>query len=488
MKKNIKNKIAFIFFIILIFVIVSFLIYGIIISRRKDSFLLDINNNCVLFDKESNGVDTVTGGKVEKRWDNEFYFINQNEEQYSLGSDSVVYDKSSDNIYLLGANHLVEKNGNVKKNNNLTTIYSDNNSYFFKLADRKYLIISKEIKSSDESLFTKKYLVITLDKQGNASLLNDSININTINPMVLTYSNFRFDVANEKLFVAKDDENGIDLKSINGSTNEYIPVFKVSSSDETKPANNSKLTKGLNELIYNFNQYVSINKSSGGYNEVNSYNNVVINGMDNTMNGGSNNNTNFNQSSNVTNYINNVSLRGLVAGANFIDVSYLVTDPYNKFQTVYLLVSDGVSSTKIIIDKYNISYRIYNLEVNTKYTISLGYIETIDANNLEDSIVDVVNIKTKKPVASFKIDKLSNGYVYYTLFTDKNYRFSSGTINFYVDDFVFDSKTIDDSQISNNSYSDKFKLEDGFRYDIKLEDVFFDNVKIDYDISRGFVK
>ena len=62
------------------------------------------------------------------------------------------------------------------------------------------------------------YLLVELDKIGNAKLSNNKINLKTISPTKLVTSKYTFDIANEILTYGSDI---IDLKKIIGSTNTY---------------------------------------------------------------------------------------------------------------------------------------------------------------------------------------------------------------------------------------------------------------------------
>ena len=53
-----------------------------------------------------------------------------------------------------------------------TVIKSSVITKFYKLADRKYLVVDKDIKTSDGLLSTNEFLMIDLDKVGNATLVN----------------------------------------------------------------------------------------------------------------------------------------------------------------------------------------------------------------------------------------------------------------------------------------------------------------------------
>ena len=78
--------------------------------------------------------------------------------------------------------------------------------------------------------------MVELDKQGNAKLSNNKLQLKTISETTLVTSKYTFDIANEKLNYGKYD---IDLKKIIGSSNQYVKESE-NSSDTDKNGGNGK--------------------------------------------------------------------------------------------------------------------------------------------------------------------------------------------------------------------------------------------------------
>ena len=213
---NRKNKIFISLFVIIILAIVGILIYSVKLTGYKTNRVYDINENHVLFADDFSYVDTRDGGKIEKSWDNEYRFISNENVSYPLGTSPVIYDKTLGEIIVIGKKYQVLSDGSIKEIDDNFEAKDSVMPYFFKLQDRKYLIIYKEIMDENKTVYAKNYLMVDIDKQGNASLLNDTINVKTINPSKLSFDNYVFDVANEKLMYK---ESVIDLKQVIGSTN-----------------------------------------------------------------------------------------------------------------------------------------------------------------------------------------------------------------------------------------------------------------------------
>lgn len=494
-KLNNKNKIYIVIFTIIILIIIGILIFSLTLSQKKLKEVYSISTNSVVFDSESNLIDTSSGGEVVKKWDDLYYYIDKDDISYELGKTSVIYEKSKDEIQIFGDNYQVYSNGSTVKNNDTTVISDIKKVSFYKLSDRVYLIVSPEIYNKDKSIYTSKYLIVYIDKKGNASVLNDSVNLKTINPMSLVFDDYTFDIANEKLMF---DDEIIDLKQIIGSTNEYVPVEKEEETETEIDVDMKDFVNKYNSLVNSFQQYTENTVLSVGSNQAVSNNNFVVSdgSGSGSGSGSSSNSGSGNKVQNSLNIMKKVSLRGSISYPSFIDVSYVVTDLEDKYQAVYLLVTgviDDVQTTeKIILDKYATSYRINGLSPKHEYSISLGYVERIkgvDGNySPSDVIEDVINVRTTKSDIKLSIEKISKGYVYFNVKMTNNYALESGSIALYSDG-VFLSKVhinIDES-LKSSGFSSKIPLSDGSIMELKLEDAVYSGKNVDLNIKKKFV-
>ena len=477
---NKKNKFFIVLFVLIILAIIGILVYSVKLTGYKNNNVFAIGDNHVLYADDFSNVNTKNGGKIEKGWDNEYRFISNDNVSYPLGNTPVIYDSTTEEITVIGKKYQVVSDGSV---NEIDEIFNAKNSlmpYFFKLQDRKYLIIYKEIVDVNKTVYAKNYLIVDIDKQGNASLLNDSLNVKTINPIKLVFDNYIFDVANEKLTYK---ESVIDLKQVIGSTNEYVPREKK----EVKNEYDSKeLLDSYNELVKDFTQYSkNVNYAIAASNQISNNNTVIIN------NG---NNSNAESAENKTEILKRVSLRGVVTSTAYIDVSYIVTDPENKYQAVYLLVTgnfdNNIRTQKIVLDKYDTKYRISGVAFNNEYTISLGYIEIVineEEKNLVDNIEDVINVRTKDIEYSLTIDKIALGKAYFTYKMSSNYAFKSSDMALFVDGNEEASIPINyNSMISSKGFSGVFDLPNGNVYELRVINANYNNKIINANIYKKF--
>ena len=286
-KLNLKNKFYIGIFAIIILLIVGILVCSLFLSQKNGKVVYNVSNNCVIFDSETNLIDTSLGGEVTRKWGNNYYYVNQDKYSYEIGNTPVIYEKTNNEIQIFGDNYQVYSDGSVLKNNDLTVISNSKDSSFFKLSDRVYLIVSPEIYNDDKSIYTSIYLIVYIDKKGNASILNDSINLKTINPMNLLFDDYTFDIANEKLIIK---DNVIDLKQIIGSTNEYEE--KPKGSDVIFNVDMKDFVTKYNNLVNSFQQYTGSNFPVGSNQNI-SNNNFVINGNYNNQGNKVNNSVNI---------------------------------------------------------------------------------------------------------------------------------------------------------------------------------------------------
>ena len=482
---NAKNKILIIIFVVIILTIIGILVYSVKKVGLNNSSLYTITDKSVLFADDYSSINTKSGGSIKKTWNSEYHYVSNDNVSYTLGDTPVIYETVTGEVVVIGTKYHVIADGTVNKIDEVFKVDNSANPYFFKLADRKYLIIYREIYDENKTIYTKNYLLVDIDKQGNASLFNDALNVKTINPIKLTFENYIFDVANEKLYY-KDDV--VDLKQIIGSTNEYVEKEKK----EVYEFDSKALVDAYNELVKNFTQYANNHNYSMSANNGISGNTVIIN--DNTNQNSGSSSSSDDSDKNKTEIIKMVSLRGVVTSTAYIDVTYTVTDPENKYQAVYLLVTGNinnqVTTQKIILDKYNTKYRVPSVAANSEYTISLGYIEIIVENGekkLVDNIEDVINVRTKGIDYTLTIEKIAGAKVYYNYKMPTSYAFESANMVLLVDGIEKHSMPIVyNSMISSKGFSGYFELPVGNVYELRIKNARYQGRNVTTNIYKKF--
>lgn len=394
-KYDIRNKKSFVVILILsiaIICIFSLFIYKyskaskIFYLIESGTVLQDINKNYILIDDDAT---------LKIRWDDSYYLV-YGDEKINLGKKVITYNTITGKMKLYGTFYEISSDGKIVENKDETILQNTTDCKFYKMDDREYLLVDRVISSNDNSIEANNYLLVELDKAGNAKLSNNKINLKTISPTKLVTSKYTFDIANELLNFGKYD---IDLKKIIGSTNQYVPDNNVDDNDNdgNKDGDSSQ------------NIGTGTGQTGGG------------NGIGTGSGGGAGNVINNGDIGNVSDIgeimdkVKMTSIIRVVEGLTQIDVDYVVYDPYNEYKSVYVeVVGDGKVNV-INLSKIDNHITLDNLSVNTNYKLNFVYTTVnVDAETGEEELVpytfEQFDLKTKMPEYSISVYKISKVY------------------------------------------------------------------------------
>ena len=490
------NKINFTVFAIVIIVIIVLLIVCLRYVMGIDKTVYQIEANTFVYDSEYVPVLIENGGTMQAKWDGNYHINTNDGLTYNVGPQSVMYNKSSGKVTLYGKMYQVFADASVQTLSGQSEFVNFSEDRFYKLADRKYLILSDSISNEQNTIATKRYLLVVLDKAGNTLLLNNEINAKTINPMRLVTPSFTFDIANEKLIFGNEQ---IDLTKIIGSTNQYEEKVQVAEQNTTPEQNNANgqpvtqnssttttttTTNNSTQTIVNGNvNGGNIGQTGGnnnnGNNENNGNNGNIGNGGTNSGNNSGENNTPLDKS---------VSLRSAVASSSTIKVNYNVIDPEGKYQTVYINV-DGDKPDTIALDKTASSYTITGLTPNTDYTITLGAREIQSDGTISERIEDTLLVRTQRVSTTITVTRLSSSKIYFNLKMDSNYVFDSADVVLYADGNEVDRKNVSiSSSTSSNGWNTSLDYDYGSEFVIRLENVVYNGNTVNVDVQAKIKK
>ena len=441
---NLKNKINFVVIGVLsILIIIIFSLFIIkFVSIKKVEYSL--NKGTVLFDVDYNKLNIDKSVIMKLKW-NGNYYISSEDNDTILGRRVVAYNELTKNLDLYGKYYEILSNGEVNIDKDITNINTQSESKFYKLEDRKYLLVDRSIKSNDGALDTSNYLIVELDKQGNALLLNNEVHYKTLSEAIINTSSYSFDVANEILSFGEDK---IDLKQIIGSSNQYKP--SDSTSDGT-----------------------DVNGGTGGNGGTNGSGNGSGDGSgDGSGTGGNGTGGNGGTATGDNGVINNgedgedvvikkkkTSVLSVVPSIDSISVDYFVYDPNDEYKSVYVIVSDGVNSNTVYLSKSNTNIILNGLKMGTKYNLKFMFSYLDDEGKmLSDSFseIDVSTVYPSYQVSLVKVSKVSNE-LSYRISLDSRYTIDKANVSLIIDDVVVDSKSV---SVSENAKSvvDSFVL------------------------------
>ena len=427
---NLKNKINFVVIGVLsILIIIIFSLFIIkFVSIKKVEYSL--NKGTVLFDVDYNKLNIDKSVIMKLKW-NGNYYISSEDIDTILGRRVVAYNELTKNLDLYGKYYEILSNGEVNIDKDITNINTQSESKFYKLENRKYLLVDRSIKSNDGALDTSNYLIVGLDKQGNALLLNNEVHYKTLSEAIINTSSYSFDVANEILSFGEDK---IDLKQIIGSSNQYKP--SDSTSDGTDGTNGSGNGSGDGS---------GDESGTGGNGGTATGDNGVIN--------------NGEDGEDVIIKKKKTSVLSVVPSIDSISVDYFVYDPNDEYKSVYVIVSDGVNSNTVYLSKSNTNIILNGLKMGTKYNLKFMFSYLDDEGKmLSDSFseIDVSTVYPSYQVSLVKVSKVSNE-LSYRISLDSRYTIDKANVSLIIDDVVVDSKSV---SVSENAKSvvDSFVL------------------------------
>ena len=448
--------------IILISFVGIIVIFSLFLKKAIDvgKTVYKVAASSILFDKDMNMITTSDEGIVRIKWGGDYYLI-YNDKEYDLGDHSVIYHSNNGDITLYGKYYEVNSNGDVNTIKGENKIKSSVNSKFYKLSDRKYLIIDRTIESKSSSFVTSNYLIVNLDKLGNATLLNDKTSYKTIVPTVLRTSSYSFDIANEKLNFGGED---IDLKKIIGSTNEYdedtYNLNAVASKDDGTGTGTGGNGTGSGGTGTGGNGTRGTGNDTGTGTGTGTGGTGTGTGGNGTGSGGTDalgDNVNFDGTTMGTNseYTNNyseavsdeavqeiinatknTSVIRVTSEINAISIDYVVYDPDNEYKSVYVEVENTSTSrvNTIYLSKTDTNIVVRDLTPNVYYNLTFKYTYYDTTKDLKEYVFDEVGIRTSIPKVNVSIVKLVNKKLYYKISLDSNYTVTGGTVNLYLND------------------------------------------------------
>lgn len=455
-KYNNRTKKTMLIIAILFVVIIAIFSYAIKKSIDIDKTAYEITSGSIMFDEEYNMITTNTEGIIRIKWGGDYY-LKHNDKDHNLGTHAVVYNSNNGNTTLYGKYYEVTKEGEVEVIKGENLIKSSVNSKFYKLADRKYLIIDRTIESVDSSFVTSNYLIINLDKLGNATLLNDKTSYKTITPTVLRTSAYTFDIANEKLNFGGED---IDLKKIIGSTNEYDEDtynLNANTKDEENSGTGSGNGTGTGSGsgsgggtsngngVGGTGSGGSTTGGSGGSSDGNigqvgpntgTNNNGTTAGSSSTINNNYNSGISDSTVQEIINATKNTSVIRVTPGINSISIDYVVYDPNNEYKSVYVEVENTINNqiNVVYLSKTDTNINISDLTPNVYYNLTFKYSYNDENKRLKEYTFDEVGLYTEIPKMVLTATQITNNKLYYKISLDKNYTITGGTINLYLND------------------------------------------------------
>lgn len=388
---------------IVIFAIVVVAIVGVFasvvfISSSGEKASYTVSSNCVAYDSNGSRIMLTSQGTISKSWSNDWVLKDEESNKYILGKSTVVLDGST--LKVFGGGYQILNESEVSELANYSEITSLNDSGFFKLADRRYLMIGNPIGGSEDPVQTSKYLFVVMDKAGNAMLLNDDVCVKTKNATSINGPSYNFDIANEKLTLSSGSE--VDCKTIIGSTNEYTAFSDPDYA--RKRASGSGVeqdTSNPDEISLHISGGDGGDGGLGGTGGIGGFGGNGGDGGDGGA-GGNGGDGGAGIAPKVTNARKTMNVYSVSTTYTTATIDYHVNDPFGQLGDVYFKYGRVDSNNEIISGTEKTKYvdidgsqlTLYELFPGTKY--SLGFYST-------DSSVPVVSDYFYTPEATAAI-------------------------------------------------------------------------------------
>ena len=365
---------------------------GKVVATQSD--LYTIASGSTVFDNAYNQVEVSAEASVSRSWD-KLYTLAVNSDKKTLGKQTVVYEPTSSAVKIFGSGYRLYPDGTVSMLDNYTQVSNLNETGFFKLSDRKYLITGSRIWDNVGLVDTSNYLFISLDDAGNARLLNDTMNVVAVEEGMTLYSDGLEFVLSSQTATIGDHQ--IDLTSILGG----IAGLGEGSSSKT----------GTGGEVYD----ITVRGGNGG--------NGGTGGTG--VSGGTGGITAAGRTYMV--------LKSVSSDAMSLDISYQIADPFGNYGVGYLLVYDAAAglgnyndtqayTMPISLDDTSIHITEYTsgmsqdengnlvpvksaIQPNKQYTIEIGYYSSED-ENAPYKYIDIMRANTVNVTSSLKVTQL----------------------------------------------------------------------------------
>ena len=472
-----KNKMYFMIVLVMsviLIVIFSFFLNKVITNSKLN---YEINAGSVMYDKDKNLFRIEEDATLKKKW-NDTYYLTYKEELINLGRNAIIYNPSKNQMNLYGRFYEIAKDYEDKVIiHDDETIVNVNDSKFYKIADRKYLLVDKTIKGENNEVNATNYLIVDLDKLGNAQIYNNNINLKTFKETNLITSTYKFNIAEEKLIIGEEE---IDLKKIIGSTNKYVKAEDIENNDnsnnDNSNDNNNNQTPIINNNTNPTNNQTTNNTTDNQTNQDNNYQ------YDNTDNGNSNTPTEDDKQ-NIIKATKTTTIISVSSSVGYINVDYVIYDPLDEYESVFVEIYDSSNNLFAVsyFDKTSNKLVIPGLRANMTYNLVFKY-SYYDENKRVENEFDRASVMMSSPTLSLIVNKVTSNRIYYTVYLDKDYKLDSLKVNLSSNNVSL-SNTI--TNPTKNTIEGYFEYDENIgRYvTVYLSDVIFNGYSIYTDAS-----
>ncbi|MDR0853757.1 MAG: hypothetical protein LBN34_05255 [Clostridiales Family XIII bacterium] len=387
-----KAKISFIVFGATIAIVIGLFTFTALKTSAVTSEVAHIPAGNVVFDKNNAPITTVQPGTISYVAGSQYMLtVEGNPSRFDLGQSPVVYDTTTTGLRLFGQRYYqIYSDGGATIHKGESEVKDFTDTSFYKMTDTKYVMTGSHITDERGTVEATNFVIVQLDSNGNAEVINDSIYMKLVGATKLSSGDVTFDTKAQTLTIG---DEVIDLKKIIGGIDED-PV-----SDDgklvIKGGDGGKGGKGGTGATGGSGGTGGTGGIGGGGGSGGIGGNGGAGGAGGNGGGsGSAYGYNLNLRSSQT-------LTGVTTGLTTMTLDYAVMDPYNLLGQVFVDISptlttggDPESVEHKIMDLDPESYQVlvHGLNPGTMYTVQFGC-RIYESG--ESQIADIVKIATK---------------------------------------------------------------------------------------------
>lgn len=408
-KLNGKAKIISTIFVVFCALIAGGLVFFAINIERGPLESIPISTGSIIYDETNSPYVVSENSELSKSWLGNFVLKSPNDVGMSVGKNTIV--TNGNQITIIGGGYRINEDGSSEK---LGTFYEAvaTDYQFYKLADRKYLMIAPEIIDKNDTIALTNYVYIVMDKQGNAQLMNENIYTKTVVPTILNSEFLAFDIPNERLIFRDLD---VCVADIIGSTNEYNPLMFVDANSGYNPGD------FVNPETIKIEVKGGVGGTggtggAGGIGGIGGNGGIggagAVGGVGGTGGAGGAGGSGGDGGTGVgTDLIKEIYLLGVSKTSTTLTVKYHATDPFAQYGLIYIAIYPGNNDLKTLstsyipgklygVNTYNNTLNVSGLTPNTTYNVVIGHIS--DEVWFADDVIKATTSDVKNSISFVK--------------------------------------------------------------------------------------
>ena len=386
----------------------------------SDQYAMEIGS--LVYDNAYSRINLEGNGEVRRELNGNWNLKVDGGEKYDLGKKTVAYEPQSGSLKVFGGGWQFKEDGTVVKLSNFEEIPLTE-SGFIKLSDRKYVLVGDDIHDASGKVTADGFLYIIADKAGNAHMMNDVMNVTSMDEMILNEGDFQYNIAEETLALG---ENVVDLQSVMSALNVVEDPFNLGRKKYAytiRGGNGGAGGKGGAGGIGGRGGAGGSGGSGGSGGNGGDGGSGGDGGAGGAGgaggNGGSINGSS--QSQNITGRMG-MYIKSIDKSSNKLVVHFRINDTFGNYGEIEVRVKPSSGSGKEIIkrvgpDDEEVTFD--QLTAGKRYTVTIGYYD--EEEDGEFRSMDVVRATTEDVSIFFYITQVNSDDVCYSVQLDEDY-------------------------------------------------------------------